>query len=54
VYTHLQAYSDWLYVVPWGIYKAVIWTKEKFNNPVIIIGENGSVNHQISQLIANY
>ncbi|KAL6643472.1 hypothetical protein ACP70R_018238 [Stipagrostis hirtigluma subsp. patula] len=36
-----KGYSDWLYVVPWGIYKAVIWTKEKFNNPVIIIGENG-------------
>ncbi|XP_062202826.1 beta-glucosidase 38-like isoform X2 [Phragmites australis] len=36
-----KAYSDWLYVVPWGIYKAVMWTKEKFNNPVIIIGENG-------------
>lgn len=37
----LQAYSDWLYVVPWGLYKALIWTKEKFNSPVMLIGENG-------------
>lgn len=37
----MQAYSNWLYVVPWGFYKAVTYVKEKYNNPVIIIGENG-------------
>jgi beta-glucosidase len=37
----MQAYSDWLYIVPWGLYKALIWTKEKFNNPVMLIGESG-------------
>ena len=37
----MQGYSDWLYVVPWGLYKALIWTKEKFNNPIMLIGENG-------------
>uniref|UniRef100_K3ZD93 Uncharacterized protein n=1 Tax=Setaria italica TaxID=4555 RepID=K3ZD93_SETIT len=36
-----KGYSDWLYVVPWGLYKALLWTKEKFNNPVMLIGENG-------------
>ncbi|XP_066377972.1 beta-glucosidase 38-like [Miscanthus floridulus] len=36
-----RAYSDWLYIVPWGLYKALIWTKEKFNNPVMLIGESG-------------
>ncbi|XP_006664007.1 beta-glucosidase 38 [Oryza brachyantha] len=36
-----QAYSNWLYVVPWGIYKAVMHVKEKYKDPIIIIGENG-------------
>nr|CAB3465779.1 unnamed protein product [Digitaria exilis] len=36
-----KGYSDWLYVVPWGLYKALLWTKEKFNNPLMLIGENG-------------
>lgn len=37
----MQAYSNWLYVVPWGIYKAVMHVKEKYKDPIIIIGENG-------------
>jgi beta-glucosidase len=37
-----QAYSKWLYVVPWGFYKAVMHVKDKYRNPLIIIGENGT------------
>ncbi|XP_051222544.1 beta-glucosidase 38 [Lolium perenne] len=36
-----QAHSKWLYVVPWGFYKAVIHVKDKYRNPLMIIGENG-------------
>jgi len=37
----LQAASDWLYVYPPGIQGLLEYTKEKFNNPVIYITENG-------------
>uniref|UniRef100_N1QU62 Beta-glucosidase 44 n=1 Tax=Aegilops tauschii TaxID=37682 RepID=N1QU62_AEGTA len=36
-----QAFSKWLYVVPWGFYKAVMHVKNKFRDPLILIGENG-------------
>ncbi|WOK97652.1 hypothetical protein Cni_G06360 [Canna indica] len=36
-----RAYSDWLYIVPWGMYKAVTYVKEHYNNPTIILAENG-------------
>ncbi|KAG6483415.1 hypothetical protein ZIOFF_060060 [Zingiber officinale] len=35
------ANSYWLYIVPWGIYKAVTYVKETYHNPVIILAENG-------------
>ncbi|KAG0486008.1 hypothetical protein HPP92_008103 [Vanilla planifolia] len=36
-----RAYSQWLYIVPWGMYKAVTYVKEKYSNPTIILSENG-------------
>jgi beta-glucosidase len=37
----LQANSNWLYNVPWGMYKAVMYIKERYGNPTIILSENG-------------
>ncbi|OMO51448.1 Glycoside hydrolase, family 1 [Corchorus olitorius] len=36
-----QAYSGWLYQVPWGMYKVVTYLKERYGNPTIILSENG-------------
>ncbi|KAH7544833.1 hypothetical protein FEM48_Zijuj01G0028100 [Ziziphus jujuba var. spinosa] len=36
-----KAASDWLYVYPQGIQDLLLYTKAKFNNPVIYITENG-------------
>ncbi|KAK4741001.1 hypothetical protein SAY87_024589 [Trapa incisa] len=36
-----QANSFWLYQVPWGIKKAVLYIKEQYKNPDIVISENG-------------
>ncbi|CAN6685369.1 unnamed protein product [Malus baccata var. baccata] len=36
-----QAASDWLYVYPKGIHDLVLYTKEKYNDPLIYITENG-------------
>ncbi|KAK9084203.1 hypothetical protein Scep_030674 [Stephania cephalantha] len=36
-----RANSDWLYDVPWGIYKAVTYIKERYGNPTMILSENG-------------
>ncbi|KAK1302794.1 Beta-glucosidase 44 [Acorus calamus] len=36
-----RAHSNWLYIVPWGIYKVVTYVKEHYGNPTIIISENG-------------
>lgn len=33
--------SDWLKIVPWGIRKLLVWLKKTYNNPEIIITENG-------------
>ncbi|KAL6909523.1 hypothetical protein ACP4OV_001804 [Aristida adscensionis] len=35
------ANSNWLYIVPTGMYGAVNYLKEKYRNPTIIISENG-------------
>ncbi|KAJ8963456.1 hypothetical protein NQ318_018938 [Aromia moschata] len=37
--------SDWLYVVPWGLGKVLKWIKKNYNNPEIIITENGYSDH---------
>ncbi|PIA63736.1 hypothetical protein AQUCO_00201227v1 [Aquilegia coerulea] len=36
-----RAYSYWLYMVPWGMYKAVTYIKEHYGNPTMILAENG-------------
>ncbi|GAB4833789.1 Beta-glucosidase 44 [Ancistrocladus abbreviatus] len=36
-----RAYSEWLYDVPWGIYKAITYIKERYGNPTMILSENG-------------
>lgn len=36
-----HANSYWLYIVPWGIYKAVNYVKETYGNPTMILAENG-------------
>jgi len=37
----MQIASDWLYVYPKGIRDLLLYTKEKYNNPLIYITENG-------------
>ncbi|VAH27186.1 unnamed protein product [Triticum turgidum subsp. durum] len=36
-----RANSDWLYIVPWGMNKAVTYVKERYGNPTMILSENG-------------
>jgi beta-glucosidase/6-phospho-beta-glucosidase/beta-galactosidase len=36
-----QAGSPWLNVVPWGFYKVLQFCSERYNNPMIMITENG-------------
>lgn len=36
-----RANSNWLYIVPWGMYGCVNYLKEKYGNPTIYITENG-------------
>jgi len=36
-----RADSPWLYVVPWGIHKMLVWVSERYGNPPIYITENG-------------
>ncbi|KAL3818628.1 hypothetical protein ACJIZ3_004533 [Penstemon smallii] len=38
-----RAHSDWLYIVPWGLYKAVSYIKEHYGNPTMILAENGFI-----------
>ncbi|KAL3644197.1 hypothetical protein CASFOL_012129 [Castilleja foliolosa] len=36
-----QAGSEWLYVVPIGIYQLLTYAKKKYNDPIIYVTENG-------------
>ncbi|XP_028805434.1 beta-glucosidase 44-like [Neltuma alba] len=36
-----RANSYWLYNVPWGMYKALMYVKERYGNPTVILSENG-------------
>ncbi|CAN1856465.1 Beta-glucosidase 44 [Linum perenne] len=36
-----QAHSYWLYNVPWGLYKCLMYVKERYGNPTVILSENG-------------
>lgn len=38
---YMQAASEWLYIVPWGIRKVLNYIKQRYKNPIIIITENG-------------
>ncbi|XP_028798374.1 beta-glucosidase 13-like, partial [Neltuma alba] len=35
------AASSWLYIYPEGLHELLVYTKKKFNNPVIYVTENG-------------
>ncbi|PIA30132.1 hypothetical protein AQUCO_05700090v1 [Aquilegia coerulea] len=35
------ANSDWLFIVPWGMYKIVTYIKDHYQNPTLMITENG-------------
>ncbi|PON65504.1 Glycoside hydrolase [Parasponia andersonii] len=48
-----QAASDWLYIYPKGIEDLLLYTREKFNNPVIYITENGVDELNNGQLSLN-
>ncbi|RZC82420.1 hypothetical protein C5167_045204 [Papaver somniferum] len=39
-----RAHSSWLYEVPWGLYNALTYVKEHYNNPEVILSENGMDN----------
>jgi beta-glucosidase/6-phospho-beta-glucosidase/beta-galactosidase len=36
-----RAKSEWLYSVPQGLHDALVWIKDNYNNPIVIITENG-------------
>ncbi|KAG9458510.1 hypothetical protein H6P81_003018 [Aristolochia fimbriata] len=36
-----RANSNWLYIVPWGMYRAVKYVNEHYNNPTVYLSENG-------------
>jgi len=36
-----RASSEWIYVVPWGLRRALCWLKERYSNPPVYITENG-------------
>lgn len=36
-----RANSYWLYNVPWGMYKTLMYIKERYGNPTVILSENG-------------
>ncbi|KAG6584329.1 Beta-glucosidase 44, partial [Cucurbita argyrosperma subsp. sororia] len=36
-----RAHSYWLYNVPWGMYKALMYVKKYYGNPTVILSENG-------------
>lgn len=37
----IRAKSPWLYAVPEGLYRLLLWIKERYNSPKIFITENG-------------
>lgn len=39
--TWKQAKSQWLYNMPQGLYDLLKWIKDKYDNPIVLIAENG-------------
>lgn len=39
--TWIKAESTWLYSVPKGLEELLLWIKEKYDNPTVLITENG-------------
>jgi beta-glucosidase len=37
----VQAASEWLYILPWGIRKTINYVARKYGNPIIYVTENG-------------
>lgn len=37
----MKGHADWFYIVPNGLYDILIWLRDKYNNPKIVITENG-------------
>jgi beta-glucosidase/6-phospho-beta-glucosidase/beta-galactosidase len=56
IFIYFQVASNWLYVYPKGIRDFLIQVKEKYNNPLIYITENGTqINCNISYFVlSNY
>lgn len=42
--TFLQAASEWLFIVPWGLRKLLNYAAKRYGNPVIYVTENGKVS----------
>lgn len=36
-----RAASEWLYIVPWGLKKELLWITQRYNKPPIYLTENG-------------
>lgn len=40
----MQAASEWLFIVPWGLRKVLNYIAKKYNNPAIYVTENGKAS----------
>lgn len=41
IFHRLQAASSWLYIYPQGMKEVLMYTKNKYGNPLVYITENG-------------
>ncbi|GER41777.1 beta-glucosidase [Striga asiatica] len=49
-YNRVKAGSEWLYIVPIGIYDLLTYAKRKYNDPAIYITENGASEKNVKNL----